>query len=113
LGQIPTWNATLGASWQASDKLNLNVQFRDYAKYWNNTAHTQRNEGAFTADVGANYQASSNLQLYAVAQNLFGHDYYDQGLTYLADGSLNSSSSGSIPQYAMPFNVTIGAKYRF
>ena len=113
LGQIPTWNATLGASWQASDKLNLNVQFRDYAKYWNNTAHTQRNEGAFTADVGANYQASSNLQLYAVAQNLFGHNYYDQGLTYLVDGSLNSSSSGSIPQYAMPFNVTIGAKYRF
>ena len=110
LGQIPTWNATLGASWQASDKLNLNVQLREYAKYWNDTAHMQRNDGTFTADIGANYQASSKLQIYAVAQNLFGRDYYDQGLSHKADGSLNTSI---IPAYAMPFNFTIGAKYHF
>lgn len=113
LGQIPTWNATLGASWKATDKLNLNVQLRDFANYWNNTAHTQRNEGGFTADVSANYQASPKLQFYAVAQNLFAHDYYDQGLSYLADGSLNTTSSGTVPSYAMPFNFTFGAKYHF
>lgn len=113
LGQIPTWNATLGASWKATDKLNLNVQLRDFANYWNNTAHTQRNDGGFTADVSANYQATPKLQLYAIAQNLFAHDYYDQGLSYLADGSLNTSSSGTVPSYAMPFNFTFGAKYHF
>lgn len=113
LGQIPTWNATLGASWQATDKLNLNVQLRDFADYWNNTAHTQLNEGALTADVSINYQATPKLQLFAIAQNITDQAYYDQGVSYLADGRINTSSSGTVPQYAMPLNLTVGAKYRF
>ena len=110
LGQIPTWNATLGASWKATDKLNLNVQLRDFASYWNDTSHLQRNDGAFTADVSVNYQASPKLQLYAIAQNLFARDYYDQGFSHNTNGDLNTST---IPSYAMPFNFTFGAKYHF
>ncbi|HAH58313.1 MAG TPA: hypothetical protein DCL86_09210, partial [Bacteroidales bacterium] len=103
----------LGASWQATDKLNLNVQLRDFADYWNNTAHTQLNEGALTTDVSANYQATPKLQLFAIAQNITDQAYYDQGVSYLADGRINTSSSGTVPQYAMPLNLTVGAKYRF
>ena len=113
IGQIPTWNATWGASWQATDQLHLNVQLREFAEYWNNTAHTQLNEGALTVDLSANYQATPQLQLFAIAQNITDQSYYDQGLSYLADGSLNTSGSGTIPQYALPLNITIGAKYRF
>lgn len=89
------------------------MQLREFAEYWNNTAHTQLNEGALTVDLSANYQATPQLQLFAIAQNITDQSYYDQGLSYLADGSLNTSSSGTIPQYALPLNITIGAKYRF
>ena len=106
-------DATWGASWQATDQLHLNVQLREFAKYWNNNAHTQLNEGTLTVDLSANYQATPQLQLFAIAQNITDQSYYDQGLSYLADGSLNTSSSGTIPQYALPLNITIGAKYRF
>ncbi|WP_347016219.1 TonB-dependent receptor [Acinetobacter seifertii] len=113
LGQIPLWNVSAGAAWQATDKLNIALQLRDFPDYWNNTAHTQKNDGALTADVSVNYQANDKLKLYLIAQNIGDTSYYDQGLSYLADGSVNISGSGTVPSYALPLAVTVGAKYTF
>ena len=113
LGQIPLWNVSAGAAWQATDKLNIALQLRDFPDYWNNTAHTQKNDGALTADISVNYQANDKLKLYLIAQNIGDTSYYDQGLSYLADGSVNTSGSGTVPSYALPLAVTVGAKYTF
>ena len=112
LGQVPLWNISAGAAWQATDQLSLALQLKDFPDYWNNTAHTQKNEGAFTADVSVNYQANDQLKLYAIAQNIGDHAYYDQGLSYLADGSIDGNS-GTVPSYALPFSFTVGMQYRF
>ncbi len=113
LGQIPLWGLSFGAAWQPIDKLNLNIQFRDFPDYWNNTSHTQLNQGALTADISANYQYTPQLNFYLVAQNIGNKSYYDQGLSYLPNGNINTSGSGTTPAYALPFSLTIGAKYSF
>lgn len=113
LGQIPLWNLSVGANWQATEKLNLGLQLKDFPDYWNNTAHTQKNDGALTADVSVNYQANDQLRLYAIAQNLGDVSYYDQGLSYLPDGSVNTYGSGTVPSYALPLSVTVGVSYKF
>lgn len=112
LGQIPAWMATLGAGWQATSALKLTLQLKRFPSFWNNTAHTQRNDGATLADVGMNYRVSKSLDVYGSIQNLGNKKYLDQGLTMTAfEGSTVSTSQ--VPALGMPMNVTVGVRASF
>jgi len=113
LGQIPLWVATAGANWQASDRLRFALTLRDFPDYWNNTAHTQVNQGALTADLGVDYKYDKTIDLFAYAQNIGSKSYYDQGLSYNSNGTVNTSSSGTTPALGMPFNLTAGIRITF
>ena len=109
LGQVPRWLATFGGSWMAHDDLTLTAVVKTFPDYWNNTAHTQRNDGATLLDVGATYRLSRTLQLWASVQNLGNRRYHDQGLTSTTiEGSTIASSS--IPALGMPRIVTVGLR---
>lgn len=112
LGQVPTWMATLGSTWQATPKFAMSLQLKSFPEFWNNTAHTQRNGAATLADVGVIYKASKMIDIYGSAQNIGGKSYYDQGLTYTTkEGS--TSTTGGIPALGMPFNLTVGIRASF
>ncbi|CAG0983191.1 Colicin I receptor [Rhodocyclaceae bacterium] len=112
LGQIPAWMATLGSSWQATPNLNLTLQFKRFPSFWNNTAHTQRNDGASLVDLGMTYKASKTIDIYGSIQNLGNKKYLDQGLTVTAmEGS--TLSTGGIPALGMPLNMTVGVRASF
>jgi outer membrane receptor protein involved in Fe transport len=113
LGQVPLWSANLGATWQASPKLSFTLQVKAFPDYWNNTAHTQVNDGATLADLGVVYKHSKMVELYAFAQNIGDKSYYDQGLSYTPSGAVNTSASGTIPARGMPFNLTVGLRATF
>ncbi|MBV8620499.1 MAG: TonB-dependent receptor [Curvibacter sp.] len=113
LGQIPLWSANVGATWQASPQLSVTLQVKAFPDYWNNTAHTQLNQGATLADLGVIYKYSKSLDLYAFAQNIGNKSYYDQGLSFNSNGSVNTSGSGTVPALGMPFNLTVGLRASF
>ncbi|MDE2402616.1 MAG: TonB-dependent receptor [Burkholderiales bacterium] len=112
LGQVPTWMATLGASWQATSAFSVSAKLKSFPSYWNNTAHTQRNESATLLDLGASYQLSKTLALWTSVQNVADRRYYDQGLTATTmEGS--TASTSSIPALGMPRALTVGLRAAF
>jgi outer membrane receptor protein involved in Fe transport len=112
IGQIPRWMATLGATWLASAQWTWVAQLKAFPDYWNNTAHTQRNDGAVLLDLGASYRLSRHLELWASVQNLGDRRYYDQGLTYTTiEGS--TVSTGSIPALGLPRILSAGMRAAF
>ena len=113
LGQIPRWIATAGAQWQVAQALQLSLQLKSFGQYWNNTAHSQINQAATLADLGVDYRLSQIFTLFGSAQNIGNRRYYDQGLGYNADGSVNTSASGSIPALGQPFSFLVGARANF
>lgn len=113
LGQVPPWLASAGATWNASSRLAFTLQLKAFPDYWNTTSHTQVNQGAVLADLGAVYRYRKGVELFASAQNIGGKSYYDQGLSYNPDGTVNTSPSGTIPALGMPFNLTVGLRAAF
>ena len=112
VGQVPGWMATAGATWQATPALSLTLASKTFPDYWNNTAHTQLNQGATLIDLGFSYQLQPRLELYGSAQNLFNRTYYDNGLGYTAmNGSTLSGST--VPQLGQPLSVTLGLRAAF
>lgn len=112
LGQTPKWTITSGLDWQATAQLKLIVTMKSFPDYWNNTSHTQLNSAATIFDAGASFQLLSNLDLYVVAQNIFGKTYYDQGLGYTTTNGTTALAS-TIPALGIPFNVTGGLRVAF
>ena len=112
IGQVPKWIATLGATWKATPALTVGAQLKSFPAYWNNTAHTQRNDGATLVDVGASYRLGKTVELWGSIQNLFDRRYDDQGLTYTTIEGSTVSSSG-IPALGIPRWVTVGVRTSF
>lgn len=112
IGQVPEWMATLGSTWQAMPGLSLSLQLKSFPDYWNNTSHTQLNQGATLADVGVLYKYSKVTEIYGGAQNIGGVKYYDQGLTYTSTNGSTVKTS-AVPALGMPFNMTVGIKTSF
>ncbi|MCC7122892.1 MAG: TonB-dependent receptor [Gammaproteobacteria bacterium] len=112
IGQVPQWMATLGTTWAVNAEWTLAAQLKAFPDYWNNTAHTQKNDGAVLLDVGATYRLNRSVDLWASVQNLGNRRYYDQGLTYTTiEGAAVSTSS--IPALGMPRIVSVGFRAAF
>ncbi len=112
IGQVPKYMAVVGSTWKPVKKLELTLQLKSFPSYWNNTAHTQKNDAATLADLGASYKISSDIELYALAQNIGNFKYYDQGYGYTTTNGSTISSS-TIPALGMPFTATVGLRIKF
>jgi outer membrane receptor protein involved in Fe transport len=112
LGQVPNWMLNLGAEWRPLPELAFNVNLKSFPAYWNDTGHTQLNEGATLVDLGASYSFGKNLELYGIVQNLFNTQYLAQGYT-LTSFEGPTVSTTSIPAMGMPLTVAVGLKARF
>ena len=112
LGQVPPWMVNAGVQWQATPELVLSGQLQSFPSFWNNTAHTQLNDGATLVNLGFRYQLDKTVQLYGNVQNLFNVNYLAQGMTYTAYQSSAISSSG-VPSMGPPRWFTLGVRATF
>ena len=112
LGQVPPWMLNAGVQWQATPELALSGQLQSFPSFWNNTAHTQLNDGATLVNLGFRYQLDKTVQLYGNVQNLFNVNYLAQGMTYTAYQSNTISSSG-VPSMGPPRWFTLGVRATF
>lgn len=112
LGQVPPWMLNLGASWQATADLNVSAQVKSFPDFWNNTGHTQLNQGATLVDLGFSYQVNKKVNVYGAVQNLFNVNYLAQGMTYTTYQGNTVSSSG-VPALGMPRWFTLGMRATF
>ncbi|MFD2441808.1 TonB-dependent receptor domain-containing protein [Paracoccus kondratievae] len=64
---------TLGASWDATDRLNLGGQLRYVDGYYSNTANTPAFEvdGYTLVDLNASWRINDKVELYGYVNNLF------------------------------------------
>ena len=112
LGQVPPWMVNAGVQWQATPELTLSGQLQSFPAFWNNTAHTQLNDGATLVNIGFRYQLEKNVQLYGTIQNLFNTNYLAQGMTYTSyQGS--TVNSASVPSMGPPRWFTLGVRATF
>ena len=112
LGQVPPWMLQLGAQWQALPDLNVSAQLQSFPAFWNNTAHTQLNDGATLVNVGFRYQVDKTVQVYGSIQNLFNTQYLAQGLTYTTyEGS--TVNTANAPTLGLPRWFTLGVRATF
>lgn len=112
LGQVPPWMVNAGVQWQVTSELALSGQLQSFPSFWNNTAHTQLNDGATLVNLGFRYQLDKTVQLYGNVQNLFNVNYLAQGMTYTAYQSSAVSSSG-VPSMGPPRWFTLGVRATF
>ncbi|MES2205977.1 MAG: TonB-dependent receptor [Pseudomonadota bacterium] len=112
VGQVPLWMATAGINWHVTPKVSLSLAAKKFPSYWNNTSHTQLNEAATLADIGATFKYDKNIELFGIAQNIGSKRYYDQGLGYTTTNGSTINTS-TIPALGMPFNLTVGFRARF
>ena len=112
LGQVPPWMVQAGAQWQATQDLMLNAHLQSFPSYWQNTAHTQLNDGATLVDIGFRYQWDKTVQIYGGVQNVFNVQYLSQGLgvTTFEGNTLNT---GTVPTLGMPRWFTVGMRATF
>ena len=45
LGQVPNWMLNVGIEWRPIADLVLNANLKSFPAYWNDTGHTQLNDG--------------------------------------------------------------------
>ena len=109
LGQVPRWTITGGLDWRATPDLTFSLTGKSFPGFWNNTSHTQFNDAATLFDLGGTYRFKEGYDLYFVAQNIFGRNYYDQGLA-LTTTNGSTISGSTIPALGIPFNVTAGVR---
>ena len=112
LGQVPPWMVNAGVQWQVTPELALSGQLQSFPAFWNNTAHTQLNDGATLVNLGFRYQLNKTVQLYGNVQNLFNVNYLAQGMTYTAYQSSAVSSSG-VPSMGPPRWFALGVRATF
>jgi len=112
LGQVPDWMLNIGAEWHPIPDLALNINLKSFPAYWNDTGHTQLNDGATLVDLGASYKVRKGVEVYGIVQNLFNTQYLAQGfsLTSFQGSTVNASS---IPTLGMPLTVVGGLRASF
>jgi outer membrane receptor protein involved in Fe transport len=112
LGQVPIWTVTAGAEWRPFPEFALTATLRSFPGYWNNTGHTQFNDAATIADLGASWSPAKAVDVYASIQNLTNSQYLATGysLTSFEGSTVNAAA---IPTLGMPLTAIVGLRAKF
>ncbi|GEP53040.1 TonB-dependent receptor [Reyranella soli] len=112
LGQVPSYMFTAGVEWRPIENLVLTASMKSFPPYWNDTGHTQLNDGATLIDLGARWSPAKDVDIYASIQNLTNVQFLASGYTLTSfEGSTVSTTS--IPQLGMPLTAIAGLRVRF
>lgn len=104
----------------------LNVHVKSFPDYWNNTAHTQKNDGANLTDVSFSYKPAPGVVILASVENIGHVEYFDQGYGYVSTNAAPIFASGTnlvvnpfpiststIPSLGQPLTARISIKGEF
>jgi len=112
LGQVPNYMFTAGVEWRPIENLVLTASMKSFPQYWNDTNHTQLNDGATLIDIGLRWSPAKDVDIYGSIQNLTNVQYLAQGYTLTSfEGSTVSTTA--IPQLGMPLTAVAGLRVRF
>ena len=112
LGQVPNYMITAGIEWRPIENLLLTASMKSFPQYWNDTGHTQLNDGATLIDLGLRWSPAKNVDIYGSIQNLTNVQFLASGYTLTSfEGSTVSTTS--IPQLGMPLTAVAGLRVRF
>jgi outer membrane receptor protein involved in Fe transport len=112
LGQVPYYMVTAAAEWRPIPELAFTAVLKSFPPYWNDTGHTQLNDGAAIIDVGVTYSPKPAVDIYASVQNLTNAQYLatGYGLTSFEGSIVNTTT---IPTLGMPLTAIAGLRVRF
>jgi outer membrane receptor protein involved in Fe transport len=112
LGQVPNYIFTAGVEWRPVENLVLTASMKSFPQYWNDTNHTQLNDGATLIDLGVRWSPAKDVDIYGSIQNLTNVQYLASGYTLTSfEGSTVNASA--IPQLGMPLTAIAGMRVRF
>jgi outer membrane receptor protein involved in Fe transport len=112
LGQVPNWMLNAAAEWRPIPDLAINVSLKSFPAFWNNTGHTQLNEGATLIDLAVNYSFNKSVDIYGAIQNLTNVQYLASGYTTTTfEGPIVNATA--IPALGMPLTAAVGVRARF
>ena len=112
LGQVPSYMFTAGVEWRPIENLVVTASMKSFPQYWNDTGHTQLNDGATLIDLGVRWSPAKDVDFYGSIQNLTNAQYLASGYTLTSfEGSTVSATS--IPQLGMPLTAIAGVRVRF
>lgn len=112
LGQVPATMVNANVEWRPIPELVLTANLKSFPAYWNDTGHTQLNDGATLLDIGMAYSPVKYLDIYASVQNLTNFQYLASGYTTTSfEGPTVSTTS--IPALGMPLTAIAGLRMRF
>ncbi len=112
LGQVPTYMFTAGVEWRPIENLFLTASMKAFPPYWNDTGHTQLNDGAALIDLGVRWSPAKDVDIYGSIQNLTNVQYLASGYTLTSfEGSTVNATA--IPQLGMPLTAIAGLRVRF
>ena len=80
LGQVPNYMFTAGVEWRPIENLVLTASMKSFPQYWNDTGHTQLNDGATLIDLGVRWSPAKDVDIYGSIQNLTNVQYLASGL---------------------------------
>ena len=81
LGQVPNYMVTAGVEWRPIENLVLTASMKSFPQYWNDTGHTQLNDGATLIDLGVRWSPAKDVDVYGSIQNLTNVQYLASGYT--------------------------------
>jgi outer membrane receptor protein involved in Fe transport len=112
LGQVPSYMFTAGVEWRPIENLVLTASMKSFPPYWNDTGHTQLNDGATLIDLGVRWSPAKDVDVYGSIQNLTNVQFLASGYSLTSfEGSIVSATS--IPQLGMPLTAVAGLRVRF
>ena len=112
LGQVPNYMFTAGVEWRPIENLVLTASMKSFPPYWNDTGHTQLNDGATLIDLGLRWSPVKDVDIYGSIQNLTNVQYLASGFTLTSfEGSTVNATA--IPALGMPFTAIAGMLVRF
>ncbi|HLG44593.1 MAG TPA: TonB-dependent receptor [Reyranella sp.] len=112
LGQVPAWTLNAAAEWRPIPDLAIIVNLKSFPAYWNNTGHTQLNDGATLIDLAVSYSFNKSVDIYGTIQNLTNVQYLAQGYTTTTfEGPIVNATA--IPALGMPLTAAVGLRARF
>jgi len=112
LGQVPNYMFTAGVEWRPIENLVLTASMKSFPQYWNDTGHTQLNDGATLIDLGLRWSPAKDVDIYGSIQNLTNVQFLASGysLTSFEGSTVNATG---IPQLGMPLTAIAGMRVRF